>query len=120
MIKKYLNKIISIILLYSFNYNIIYYFYNDDVNILKLYVFLFVIKFISYNISYIFVKKTTNFSYYFVLFFIKLIINILIVYYMIYKFSLSNEFIIHNYIINYFSSKLIENINFFYRNKKHI
>ncbi|ABS30473.1 hypothetical protein SMGWSS_044 [Candidatus Karelsulcia muelleri GWSS] len=120
MKKKYLNKLISIILLYSFNYNIIYYFYNDDINILKLYVFLFVRKFISYNISYIYVKKTTNFSYYFVLFFIKLIINILIVYYMIYKFSLSNEFIINNIIINYLISKLIENINFFYRNKKHI
>ncbi|YCJ95029.1 MAG: hypothetical protein ACKA4R_00235 [Candidatus Karelsulcia muelleri] len=89
----------SIIILYFFNYNSIIIFFNDDSKIKILYLIIFLLK------LKIFLENKLNlyFQYFF-----NLLLNIVILFYMINNFQLSNEFIILNYMINYYCSLILE------------
>lgn len=93
--------IISIIILYFFNYNLIIIFFNDDYKIKSFYLIIFLLKL---KIK-IFLEKKLNlyFKYFF-----NLLLNIVILFYMINNFQFSNEFIILNYMINYYCSLILE------------
>uniref|UniRef100_UPI0032B30A57 hypothetical protein n=1 Tax=Candidatus Karelsulcia muelleri TaxID=336810 RepID=UPI0032B30A57 len=105
-----INKLLSNFLLDIFIYNLIYYFYYDNIFVFKMYILFFLIKIILY-IIHIFLSKIilNNIYYYIVFFVINITLYCLIIIYIINYYSLSNKFIITNFILNYFSSIILDN-----------
>ncbi|WP_375322906.1 hypothetical protein [Candidatus Karelsulcia muelleri] len=105
-----INKLLSNFLLDIFIYNLIYHFYNDNIFVFKMYILLFIIKIILYIIHFFLSKKNVNNIYYYIgCNFINITLYCLIIIYMINYYSLSNKFIITNFLLNYFSSIILDN-----------
>ncbi|WP_110480140.1 hypothetical protein [Candidatus Karelsulcia muelleri] len=114
--KKLISLIISIIILDFFNYNLIILFFNDDSKIKIFYLIIFFLKLKIFLFSFFLEKKLNLYFKYF----FNLLLNIVIIFYMINNFKLSNEFIILNYMINYYCSLILEILFKFFLKDNHL